>query len=99
MDWDDDEEEEDSMEEEEDDEEDDEELFARIEQAFRTDRARIRACEDLQQLRAMRAENQAIASNPNANQAVRIRSRDLVELVDDRITDVKARHLVARSRG
>lgn len=103
MDWDEEEEEEDSVEEEEyeeedEEEEDEEELLARIERAFRTERARIRACEDLHELRAMRADHQSLVTNRNAAPAARIRSRDLVELVDDRVTDLKAKRLVARGR-
>lgn len=83
-------------EEDEEEAEDPEEVLARIEKAFRSERARIRSTEDLHELRALRAECEALLSNAGAPQAARIRARDLVELVDDRLTDLKAKRLAAR---
>lgn len=80
----------------EDDDEDDDEVFANIERAFRQERAAIRACDDLHELRRLRATHQALA-NSGARDAGRIRARDLVELIDDRITDLKARRMARRS--
>jgi hypothetical protein len=79
------------------DDEDDDERFAAIERAFRLERANIRSCEDLHELRHLRASHQALA-NSNAREAGRIRARDLVELIDDRITDLKARRMARRGR-
>lgn len=97
MDWDNDDEDEDLDEEEEEEEEDEEELFAKIEQAFRTERARIRNSEDLYELRTMRAEYQALDTG-GRSQACRIRARDLIALVDDRVTDLKAKRLAEQRR-
>jgi hypothetical protein len=77
--------------------EDDDERFAAIERAFRLERANIRSCEDLHELRHLRASHQALA-NSNAREAGRIRARDLVDLIDDRITDLKARRMARRGR-
>lgn len=76
---------------------DDEEIVANVERAFRGERARIRACESLVELREIRAtyEDHAV-SLPHVAQ--RIRARDLVEIADDRITSLKAARLARRGR-
>ncbi len=74
-----------------DDEPDEEQVLRDIESAFRTERARIRGCDDLHELRAIRTECQALAASRDANPAARIRLNDLIELVDDRVTDLKAK--------
>ncbi|MFH1466941.1 MAG: hypothetical protein ABIO70_21340 [Pseudomonadota bacterium] len=76
-------------------EEDEEAIFAEIEQVFRRERARIRACDDIHELQALRAEYRSTAES-GAREAGRIRARDLIELVDGRITDIKARRLAGR---
>jgi hypothetical protein len=76
--------------------EDQEEVLARIEKAFRSDRVRIRASNEIAELRRLRSEYQTLESNTEINQAARIRARDLVELIDDRITDLKAKRLADR---
>lgn len=81
---------------EEEEEEDEEELLARIEKAFRGERARSRACTDLNELRALRPEYQTVESNGTLNQAGRIRAHDLIEIIDDRVTDLKAKRIAAR---
>jgi hypothetical protein len=94
-----DEEEDEDVVEEEDEEEEGEDpdvVLARIEKAFRTERARIRASVDIGELRALRSEYQALESNARMPQAARIRARDLVELIDDRVTDIKAKRLADR---
>jgi len=83
----------DEKEEQEDEEED---LLQRIEQAFRGERARIRGCGDLDELRALRAAYASDAAGSRLNQAGRIRARDLIELIDDRVTDLKAQRIAAR---
>ncbi len=80
----------------EDEAEDPEVVLARVERAFRTERARIRASEDVQELRALRSEFQTLESNGRMPQSARIRAHDLVELIDDRITDIKAMRLADR---
>lgn len=78
------------------DEDDDEQLYE-IERAFRDDRATIRACEDLRELRRLRSAHQDLADS-DGREAGRIRARDLVELIDERITDLRARRIASRRR-
>ncbi len=77
------------------DDDDEEEVLAQIDKAFRADRARIRSCEDVDELRRLRAEFVALVGSAG-HTARAIRSRDLIELVDDRITDLRARRMVRR---
>lgn len=89
----------DELDEEEDEEEEDEDdLLARIEHAYRSERARIRASDDGHELRALRTEYVALEASGRLNQAGRLRARDLIELIDDRVTDLKAKRL-ASGRG
>ena len=81
----------------EDDEDEDETQFDRIERAFREERATIRSCDNVHKLRTLRAWHVDLAES-GACEAGRIRARDLVELVDERITDIKARRLARRYR-
>ena len=80
-----------------DDDDDDEALFVRIERAFREERANVRSCDDVHELRHKRAGFLDMAEG-NGREAGRIRARDLIELVDERITDLKARRLARRYR-
>lgn len=73
-----------------DEEEDEEDLLERVESAFRTDRARIRQSDSIYELRLLKVEYQDLESNGRLSQAGRIRARDLMELVDQRITDLRA---------
>lgn len=93
---DDDECEEEWAEEDEEDHEDEEEILARIERKFREERAKIRATSETYELRAMRSEYQRALTDEDLHDAGRIRLRDLIELVDDRLTDIKARRLTRR---
>ncbi len=79
----------------EDDDEDDEQVFANIERIFRQERAKVRACKDIRELRRMHAEYRELAEG-NGRVAGRIRARDLMELVDERITDLKAQRMARR---
>jgi len=81
----------------EEEDDDEEEQIMLIEQAFRRERAHIRAAEDLHELRSMRTVYQESIAEGQLNQAGRIRSNDLIELIDDKITDVKARRMAARN--
>jgi hypothetical protein len=90
-DWDEDEDEDEDYAEESEDDEDEEELLMRIERAFRNERARIRNCNDVYTLRQLRDQYGQDLAGGSLNQAARIRARDLIELVDDRITDVSSR--------
>lgn len=81
-----------------DDEGDAEELLARVERAFRADRARIRACADVSELRAMQDEFQASLADGTLYGVAALRGNDLVELIDARITDLKAARVAGRGR-
>jgi len=76
---------------------DDEQIIADVERAFRNERARIRTCESLVELREIRATYEDAAANLS-HVAQRIRARDLVEIADDRITSLKAARLARRGR-
>ena len=76
--------------------EDDDELpvedaasLARLDKAFRALRARVRACSDLSQLREWRAE-QVAELGGRLTPTVRLRTLDLIEAIDDRVTDLRA---------
>lgn len=77
---------------------DEEAVFARIEHAFREERARIRDCDDIDDLRGFRDAYLALEPTGRLSQAGRVRAHDLIELVDDRITDLKAQQLAERRR-
>lgn len=94
--YDDDDEIEDEEEGDEEEEEDEDDLLARIEQAYRSDRAKIRVMDDVHELRAQRAEYEQLLASGRLHQAGRLRARDLLELIDDRVTDVKAKRLASR---
>ena len=79
-----------------DEEEDDDELpqedaasLAALDKAFRKVRARIRASTDLSELRSMRAEQSAELAGP-LSPTVRLRTQDLIEEIDIRVTDLRA---------
>jgi len=78
------------------DEDDDQQLYE-IERAYRQERATIQACDDLNELRRLRRAHQELADS-DGREAGRIRALDLVELIDERITDLRAQRLASRSR-
>jgi len=87
----------DEVEEEEEEEGDDEaEDLEEVERQFRQQRANVRACSDLDTLRQMRANLRHAVSAGTVQGATRIRASDLIELIDDRITDVRAKQLADR---
>ena len=91
--------EDDELEEEEEDEDevDDEvEDLANVDRQFREQRARVRSCSDLDELRQMRANLRHAVSAGTVQGATRIRATDLIELIDDRISDVRAKQLAER---
>lgn len=102
--FDDDDDEFESVDEESDDEaEEDDELpaedaasLARLDKAFRELRARVRACSDLSQLRAWRAEQVAELAG-RLTPTVRLRTLDIIEAIDDRVTDLRALRAGQRS--
>jgi len=78
--------------------EDEDEHIRQVEAGFRSDRARIRSCGDLDELRELRAEYQRLEMRGGLSAAGRIRAHDLVELIDERITDIKAQRMDRRWR-
>ncbi len=96
--YDDDDEDDDEFDYDEDEDDDEDEVILRVEQAFRRERTRIRDCDDLQELRSMRTTHEDSIAGAPLSQAARIRSHDLIELIDDRITDIKAQHRSPRGR-
>ena len=97
-DWDDDDDDELVEETVQDDEPDAEELLARVERAFRADRARIRACGDVGELRAMQDDFRASLADGTLYGVAALRGNDLLELIDERITDLKAARVAGRGR-
>ena len=83
-------------EEEEEEEEEEVEDVEEVERQFRQQRTSVRACGDLDTLRQMRANLHHAVSDGTMQGASRIRANDLIELIDDRITDVKASQLAHR---
>lgn len=63
--------------------------LARLDKAFRALRTRVRACSDLSQLRAWRAE-QVAELGGRLTPTVRLRTLDIIEAIDDRVTDLRA---------
>jgi hypothetical protein len=78
-------------------EEDDEDNSdAAIEASFREQRARVRGSTDAADLRRMRRNLQDALVREALNGLAAARGRDLVELIDDRIAELRARQMVAR---
>ena len=73
------------------DDPDEEARLARIESAFRAERSVLRACVDVAELRAKRREYQAMLSNGGVVGVGRLRVNDLIEILDDRASDLKAK--------
>lgn len=69
--------------------EEDDAFLARLDKAFRATRARIRASTDLAELRTLRA-NHAASLSERMTPTTRVRTQDIVELVDERVTDLRA---------
>lgn len=74
----------------------DEAALARLDRAFRALRGRVRACSDLSELRTWRAE-QAAALAGRLTPTVRLRTLDIIEAIDDRVTDLRALRAGRRS--
>jgi len=81
----------------EDEDEDEDELpvedvaeIARIDKAFRSLRARVRSLTDLSELRSIRNDN-AEALAGRLTPIARLRIEDIVEAIDVRVTDLRAR--------
>lgn len=97
--WLDDEEDESADEEGETVEEDDEDNSdAAIEASFREQRARVRGSTDAADLRRMRRNLQDALAREVLSGLAAARARDLVELIDDRIAELRARQMMDRPR-
>jgi hypothetical protein len=69
--------------------EEDEAGLARLDREFRKQRGQIRSATDLSALRTMRAEY-AAALGERQSPTVRLRTQDLIEEIDARVTDIRA---------
>jgi hypothetical protein len=72
----------------------DEAQLTRIEKAYRAERAVVRACDDVADLRTKRREYLAILGG-TTNSVGRLRVNDLIELVDERVIELKAGRFAA----
>ena len=71
---------------------------ARADAFFRKNRTFVRACKDVRVLRKMRQEYVEYLDGDEIGDAWRIRLGDLVELIDDRVTDLFAARVVSGQR-
>ena len=78
---------------EEEEEEDEDQHLEENESAFQQHRAAVRSCSDLGDLADMRAQFSALTTHSGLSQAARVRARDLVQLTNDRIAEVRARRI------
>lgn len=76
--------------EDEDDAEEDDGLHERVEQAFRVDRRAIRASNDAGELREKSAELERAILNGRMPGIAGVRARDLIELIDERLTELRS---------
>ncbi len=73
-----------------DDAEEDDGLHARVEEAFRIDRRAIRASTDAEELRERSAGLERAIRNGQMPGIAGVRARDLIELVDERLTELRS---------
>ena len=64
-------------------------MLARLDKDFRKLRNRVRASTDLSELRSIRAD-QAGALAGNLSPTTRLRTLDIMEIIDERVTDLRA---------
>lgn len=69
-------------------------MLAQLDRDFRKLRARVRASTDLSELRSIRADQTAALAGP-LTPTTHLRTIDIIEAIDDRATDLRAR----RGRG
>ncbi len=69
--------------------EEDEAAVARLDKEFRKQRTRIRSMTDLSELRTLRGVH-ADALNDRMGPMARLRTQDLIEEIDIRVTDIRA---------
>ena len=81
-----------------DDDESDEDpaMLARLDAVFREERAKIRTSNDVAALRTDRAAYQRQVASGELKGAVAVRGNDLIELIDDRLIEIKAKQLADR---
>ncbi len=72
------------------DAEEDDGLHERVEEAFRVDRRAIRASNDAGELREKSAELERAILNGRMPGIAGVRARDLIELIDDRLTELRS---------
>ena len=70
-------------------EEESDEMLAQLDKDFRKLRARVRGLSDLSELRSIRADQSAAMAGPQTP-TFRLRTRDIIEEIDARVTDVRA---------
>lgn len=70
--------------------EEDDAMLARLDKEFRKLRARVRALTDLSELRDIRGQEQAALAGP-LTPTVRLRTIDIVEAIDEQVTNLRAR--------
>ncbi len=73
-------------------------VLARVERAYREERARVRASVDLDELRMMRELYRTQVADGTLHGIAAVRGNDLLEHIDDRITDLKAARLAEWGR-
>jgi hypothetical protein len=69
--------------------EEDDATLAQLDKDFRRLRARVRGSSDLSELRSIRADQSAALAGPQTP-TFRLRTRDIIEEIDARVTDVRA---------
>ena len=81
-----------------DDDESDEDpaMLVRLEAVFRAERAKIKTSNDVAALRTDRAAYQRQVASGELKGAVAVRGNDLMELIDDRLIEIKAKQLADR---
>ena len=67
----------------------DDAMLARLDKAYRALRARVRAVSDLSELRTMRSEHAAALAG-RQSPTLRLRTLDIIEAIDERVTDLRA---------
>ncbi len=67
----------------------DDAALAQLDKDFRRLRARVRGSSDLSELRSIRADQSAAMAGPQTP-TFRLRTRDIIEEIDVRVTDVRA---------
>jgi hypothetical protein len=67
----------------------DDAMLARLDKAYRALRAQVRAGSDLSELRTMRSEHAAALAG-RQSPTLRLRTLDIIEAIDERVTNLRA---------